>query len=819
MYTPHVHPGADSSHQSSSHAADGRDDVAHSASTPPTSQRPGSPPWERGDRGHFRKKRKTLACYDCRRRKLKCDREFPACTRCVKSGHPETCLYEDTASDNGDAPSGDAARVPPAQAGHGHQHPYHSYVRPVSPAGRLHAGVMEQVAGTVAQQQATIAQLQNKISSLEAKVIGLHYQDFNNIKASKAEAIINEGLENGPHDPAKEAYHEMEPFHMRGKGYKTKFYGASDVQVLLPQFTELQEYIRDSIITNPKLQQIQNRAKQLRKSIKEGRARPTYSGKDLARLIPRREIADMLVQLYLNTFSMIYPIVHKPSFVQLYEKFWLDPSSVHEDFIAKLILAMSTVRCCIAHPSEHITFLGLTSSLKKQAQHWVGEVEAWLDSRSYKRVARSDFQVRCLRVMAKMTCMLKQKRSFMEAGTLLRWGMSAGLHRNGAVRSKTLSAFDFEMRQRIWAFMKIWDLQACIERGMPIWPGELADNDMPPLNLDDADLSKEAESLPSSKNRDDFTDASYLRLSMEMFALRSSITMVVNTARSYVDYSEVLTYDAKLTEKLHSLPKWTDSTTSDQERLRRALPQFLLETQLRQCQLMLHRPYMRIATTHPRYSYSRNVCLETAAAILDRLLALPPSIRDVAFMLGPDFYRATFTICQSLYVSSLVRSDTLFNATRESLSATILQVISITEEKVMRSGNGMDQHWLLQAAFFFMRTKKNPERLHDHVQAMVDRVVDVHDRIAKNQNLELADPVVGEPSVSGTAGTIDSINTPVWNDGRNNNLMLWDFLELPDLSPDMLQWNDVDIGNGVSNSLNGAAGVWGRADDAAALPK
>ena len=407
--------------------------------------RPSSPTW---DRGHFRKKRKTLACYDCRRRKLKCDREYPACSRCVKSGHPETCLYEDTASDAGDrrdsTANGESNRLPATTNGHG----YSGYGRPPSPALRLHNGVMEQVAQTVAQQQATIAQLQNKIASLEAKVIGLHYQDFNNIRASKAEAIINEGLENGPHDPAKEAYHEMEPFHMRGKGYKTKFYGASDVQVLLPQFTELQEYIRDSIITNPKLQQIQNRAKYLRKSIKEGRARPTYSGKDLARLVPRRDIADMLVHLYLNTFSMIYPIVHKPSFMQLYEQFWRDPSSVHDEFIAKLVLAMSTVRCCVAHPSEHISFIGLTSSLKKQAQHWVGEVEAWLESRSYKRVARSDFQVRCLRVIAKMTCLLKQKRSFMEAGTLLRWGMSAGLHRNEAVRSKTLTAFDFELVHR-----------------------------------------------------------------------------------------------------------------------------------------------------------------------------------------------------------------------------------------------------------------------------------------------------------------------------------------------------------------------------------
>lgn len=40
-----------------------------------------------------KRKRKTLSCYDCRRRKLKCDREEPSCSRCRKAGQPELCSY------------------------------------------------------------------------------------------------------------------------------------------------------------------------------------------------------------------------------------------------------------------------------------------------------------------------------------------------------------------------------------------------------------------------------------------------------------------------------------------------------------------------------------------------------------------------------------------------------------------------------------------------------------------------------------------------------------------------------------------------------
>jgi hypothetical protein len=39
-----------------------------------------------------RKQRATLSCFDCRHRKLKCDRQQP-CGRCVKGGIAKTCTY------------------------------------------------------------------------------------------------------------------------------------------------------------------------------------------------------------------------------------------------------------------------------------------------------------------------------------------------------------------------------------------------------------------------------------------------------------------------------------------------------------------------------------------------------------------------------------------------------------------------------------------------------------------------------------------------------------------------------------------------------
>ncbi|KKY28175.1 putative c6 zinc finger domain containing protein [Phaeomoniella chlamydospora] len=40
-----------------------------------------------------KRRRKALSCVDCKRRKLKCDRIYPACGRCVRGGNPQSCRY------------------------------------------------------------------------------------------------------------------------------------------------------------------------------------------------------------------------------------------------------------------------------------------------------------------------------------------------------------------------------------------------------------------------------------------------------------------------------------------------------------------------------------------------------------------------------------------------------------------------------------------------------------------------------------------------------------------------------------------------------
>lgn len=42
-----------------------------------------------------KRKRLVLSCLECKRRKLKCDRQLPVCSRCSEIGHPEQCKYDE----------------------------------------------------------------------------------------------------------------------------------------------------------------------------------------------------------------------------------------------------------------------------------------------------------------------------------------------------------------------------------------------------------------------------------------------------------------------------------------------------------------------------------------------------------------------------------------------------------------------------------------------------------------------------------------------------------------------------------------------------
>ena len=168
-----------------------------------------------------KRRRIAFSCRDCRRRKLRCDRVFPSCSRCQKGGHPESCSYDSEAVESTLThfpEERNRTRDLSTANGLGAPRVIHG-PSPVAPsfgadegAGKRPRFQSEDTAARLYAQEERIRQLEYRINGLE--------------KATH-DARRPERTENEPKqysDPKAAVNKDMI---FRGKDFKTQFYGAS----------------------------------------------------------------------------------------------------------------------------------------------------------------------------------------------------------------------------------------------------------------------------------------------------------------------------------------------------------------------------------------------------------------------------------------------------------------------------------------------------------------------------------------------------------------------------------------------------------------
>ena len=110
--------------------------------------------------GLRKRRRKALSCYECRRRKVKCDRGTPSCNRCKETGQAGSCSYtldgpvrgiDEDRSESSDEPVTDQQRRQDV----------------LSPT----ANVPDEVLSILKQQAKRIAQLEDKLAGSDVSSV------------------------------------------------------------------------------------------------------------------------------------------------------------------------------------------------------------------------------------------------------------------------------------------------------------------------------------------------------------------------------------------------------------------------------------------------------------------------------------------------------------------------------------------------------------------------------------------------------------------------------------------------------------------------
>ncbi|KAF1914849.1 hypothetical protein BDU57DRAFT_453747 [Ampelomyces quisqualis] len=655
------------------------------------------------------KKRKVLSCFACRNRKMKCDRVYPVCGRCQKTGRADQCTYdprllEDFTGNNGTVHA-DGHHVAATFADSVAQDPL--------PGGTASFNALRFKARA---QERRIAELERKLAEKEG------CDDPSVYRTSR---------------PAEPDGNEEMMF--RGKGFKTQFHGSTSVMSTIAQFRELQAFTREALTIDHSIMRVKSDFKMFRDRRKVANkykdAHIRGSDDEVFATLPDRTTVDLQVTNYFQAWETTYRILHGPSFWKEYQNFWEQPSgqSGQPGFAVILLLICATTKCLT--PKDDV-FEGDTTADRQMASNLIKVCEAWIGRQPRKRLTLQFFQLQCLSLVAKRVNCDRVKQDWIASGDVVRLALASGMHRNPSLLSTgKISPFEKEMKKRLWVTIMDLEMQSSLENGLQSSLTGLYWDTPCPANLPDEAFSAETLDLPASRPLEHFTTASFLSVSRKSIPLRLHLMQLLNNPSETMPYSEVMHYDAQLHELLSDLPKWEDARAS--------LPTALLQLQLRQFLLILHKPWASLAHKNDRYIYSLTACINASGSIimahdelvskgvlvlnnmrndvlrvgltLSRIIyrncvlygpvtsAAPPAPTRDGFVEPQNHFAdlpSTIDSARSIQVSlALLPSEPFLARTLCTSAIDVLDVATtVYEHKVMRMGTGYMEYWLLAAA-------------------------------------------------------------------------------------------------------------------------
>ena len=384
--------------------------------------------------------------------------------------------------------------------------------------------------------------------------------------------------------------------------HKTRLFGQSHwISPTMALFRDLTDMLEEGDLSKV-LANLQ-RCKSLGRLIKARRSPPwpTVPTKEL----PSRDLADALVDCYLQTTETVYRVLHVPTFRKAYESLWLSGSAPEMAFVVqvKLVLAIGA-----ATYDDHF-------SLRTLAIRWIHEAMTWNSSPDdfKSRLTVQGLQNYALLLIAQGMIGVGRDMVFHETGALLRIAMHMGLHRDPSRLLPRTTLYTAEMRRRLWNTIIELILQSSFDSGGPVLLS-LSDFDTaPPGNYHDADLDSPDHIPPQPMTT--ATPCMPMIAFRSTFPQRLSIVKFLNglpLSSLEGPYTATLSLDGTLQTGYRALTHTLRSHP-------RCLATLYIDLLIRRYFSALHAPFLEASLTslpHPsKFLYSRTTALDSALRI------------------------------------------------------------------------------------------------------------------------------------------------------------------------------------------------------------
>jgi hypothetical protein len=261
---------------------------------------------------------------------------------------------------------------------------------------------------------------------------------------------------------------------------------------------------------------------------------------------------------------------------------------------------------------------GPANELRLPVRRWLHAAQWWLTGHTSRESATiQGLQVHCLLLLCRQAYAIDKWGNWNSAGSLLRLAISQGLHRDPKNFSK-LSAFDAEMRRRIWATILELNVQLSIDAAMPPLISIDDYDTESPANIDDEDFDVTSQALPLPKPNSQYTASSIQAALVKSFPTRLCIAGIINECNREQSYEETLALGAELMKASKTtafLFHGYLAHASERENRPSLFHHRLLDTITHRLLLNLYRPFTIKARHDPRFYLSRKLSLNSALAM------------------------------------------------------------------------------------------------------------------------------------------------------------------------------------------------------------
>lgn len=650
------------------------------------------------------RQRPTKSCEECRRKKLKCDRELP-CSNCKKGGRDgSTCYFKDAPTS--DFPSAskrvrlddgfeERERRPYGGVSYGdgrdgeiggREREYYHNVPTLARMGPIGSGReilpygMNGMSGVDAEIDAIRARDEQQTEA-QRRILRGDWERHPNISAAQAESSIAFGrrmllkrsneVAGGRRDEMPTPVSSSELLQETGqralgrvhvKGTRSRYVGIGDRMAIMDHFDESKGFILRSF-KDPEMAPLMQELAAYQNAF-QPKQKPhiaiSQDGDELIaemmKALPSSFLFGILQARYIQNWETIWRVLHIGTFMKDCDTvskiieggtFTLPPSL--NDWVIPQILAVISTASRLNDSNERGSTTERISD--DQISKNIRVIKAWLGGLHGKaHVNFPTLQTRTLLLLTLQSNLASPSELYLESGNLVRNAMIMGLHQDP--EPWEFSVFDKEARRKLWITIVELDLQFSLAAGLPSSVSTTTFHTRELLNVDDQDMTPEMSHYPPSKQLTTYTDG------LPQLALSASLPLrlqITNLLGGNLDLNtsapQLLHLASALEKSLLSLPSPFRTSTTKDKRLHRLFTSISLELSLRRPLLSLYRS-IAMSSISEKYPEARKGALRNALSILQNLDALDPAVADWSVVKGREYLNLFFVLQRQVILES-----------------------------------------------------------------------------------------------------------------------------------------------------------------------